>query len=335
MNLVKILVAVGLSSLASNAIAADAEVTVGWVPIVAPYITGICDGSFEKATGVKVNFQKFDSGAAILSALASGAVDFSSLGSPPAASAISKGLDVEVIWMAEYTVAGEALVGRSDRGIVGPQDLKGKKIATPFGSTSHYHLLVALKNFGISPSDVEILNMTPPQIVAAWKRGYIDASYVWDPILTNIIRDNGHQLVDSGQLAGWGEAIFDVLIANKVFASENGDFLTKYLKEMSRINGEYRQDPEKWASDKAHSDCLSNLVGVNPADIPAQLKNYTFLTAKEEISSDWLGGGEGGRVASWLGLTAKFLKDQGIVSAADVDFKKAVNDTYARAAAGE
>ncbi len=56
-----------------------------------------------------------------------------------------------------------------------PQDLIGKKVAVPFVSTGHYSLLAALKSWNIDPSKVQILNLAPPAIIAAWKRGDIDA----------------------------------------------------------------------------------------------------------------------------------------------------------------
>ena len=56
----------------------------------------------------------------------------------------------------------------------------------PFVSTTHFHTLFALEQFGIAPSDVQILNMQPDAIAAAWERGDIDAAFVWDPALGRI-----------------------------------------------------------------------------------------------------------------------------------------------------
>ncbi len=56
----------------------------------------------------------------------------------------------------------------------------------PFVSTTHYSLLAALKHEGVDPKSVEILNLRPPEIAAAWERGDIDAAYVWDPALGQI-----------------------------------------------------------------------------------------------------------------------------------------------------
>ena len=80
----------------------------------------------------------------------------------------------------------EALVARNGAGIEKVEDLVGKKVAVPFVSTTHYSLLAALKHEGVDPKSVEILNLRPPEIAAAWARGDIDAAYVWDPALGQI-----------------------------------------------------------------------------------------------------------------------------------------------------
>ncbi|MFD6243878.1 ABC transporter substrate-binding protein [Streptomyces roseolus] len=46
----------------------------------------------------------------------------------------------------------EALVAKPGIGSV--KDLVGKKVATPFGSTSHYSLLAALTTAGVEPTSV-------------------------------------------------------------------------------------------------------------------------------------------------------------------------------------
>ena len=59
----------------------------------------------------------------------------------------------------------------------------------PFASTSHYSLLNALKQAGLKESDVKLLDLEPNDIHAAWKRGDIDAAYVWYPELNNLVKD--------------------------------------------------------------------------------------------------------------------------------------------------
>ena len=94
---------------------------------------------------------------------------------------MTRGAPIEAFFVAGLIGKAEALVVRNGAGIAKPEDLVGKKVAVPFVSTTHYSLLFALKHWGIDPAKVNILNLQPPEIAAAFARGDIDATYVWDP----------------------------------------------------------------------------------------------------------------------------------------------------------
>ncbi len=137
------------------------------------------DNTFAKESGATVDWRKFDSGASIVRALASGDVQIGNLGSSPLAVAASQQVPIEVFLLASKLGNSEALVVKKT--ISKPEDLIGKRIAVPFISTTHYSLLAALKHWGIKPGQVEIVNLQPPAIIAAWQRGDIDGAYVWAP----------------------------------------------------------------------------------------------------------------------------------------------------------
>ena len=190
------------------------DITIGYGGPYNPWKVSIDNGDFEKATGQKIDWRKFDSGSKIVSAMLSGSVDMSIAGSSPIAVAITRGLEAKIFFILEPITSAEALVVRDGSGIIGPQDLKGKKLAIPFLSTTHFHAMFALEQFGIGPKEVELLNLQPPQIAAAWERGDIDAAYVWDPALGRI-QKTGKVLIHSGQLCGWGKCTFDGLFGDE------------------------------------------------------------------------------------------------------------------------
>ncbi len=165
---------------------ADKEVTIGYQLVYNPWKVAIVDGAFEKATGYEINWRKYDSGAKVINAMASGDVQIALAGSSPIAAGVSRGLPIELFWIVEDIASAEALVVRDGSGITAPQDLKGKKLGVPFVSTTHFHTLFALEQFGIDPKEVRVLNMQPNNIAAAWERGDIDAAFIWDPALGRI-----------------------------------------------------------------------------------------------------------------------------------------------------
>ena len=199
-------------ALAFGASAAWAQktVTFAYQDMMNPWRWVQQTGEIEKATGFKINWRQFGGGGDVIRAMASGDVQLGEVGSTGIATAISQGMDVELFWILEDIAAAEALVVRNGSNINTIADLKGKKIATPFVSTSHFQLLYALDKAGIKPSDAQILNMRPPEIAAAWGRGDIDATFIWDPVLTTVKKD-GKVLMTSGDICKQGACTFDGL----------------------------------------------------------------------------------------------------------------------------
>ncbi len=119
----------------------------------------IAQGAFEEATGWDIKWRQFDSGSAVNAAMASGHLAIALAGSSPIAAGLSQGIPYDLFWIMEGITEAEALAVRDGSGIAAPQDLRGKKIAVPFVSTTHFHLLFALEQFGIAEGDARILNM--------------------------------------------------------------------------------------------------------------------------------------------------------------------------------
>ncbi len=219
------------------------KVTIAWQQIVEPSRVPQADGAYEKATGAAIDWKKFDSGADVIAAIASGSVDIGYVGSSPLAAAASRELPIETIYVVGLIGPSEALAAK---GVEKPEDLVGKKIATPFVSTAHYSLLTALKHWGIDPKSLEILNLRPPEIAAAWARGDIDGAYVWDPVLAEI-KKTGKVVATSADVATWGGPTFDAWIVRKEFAEQHPDVVKAFVKVTGEAYAAYRADPASGA----------------------------------------------------------------------------------------
>jgi taurine transport system substrate-binding protein len=111
------------------AIADGKKVVVGYQTDALPSSVAIANGEFAKTTGYEIDFRKFNSGAEIFAAIASGDVQVGYVGSSPFAAAASRGLEVKAFYLASISGTDEALVVRNGSGIAKPADLKGKKLA--------------------------------------------------------------------------------------------------------------------------------------------------------------------------------------------------------------
>ncbi|GBE44122.1 MAG TPA: taurine ABC transporter substrate-binding protein [Rhizobiales bacterium] len=307
------------------------EVTIGYQQIYNPWKVAIADGAFEKATGYKIKWKKFNSGAKVITAMASGDVHIALAGSSPIAAGISRALPIKLFWITENINDAEALVARNGSGVKTIQDLVGKKVGVPFVSTTHFHMLFALEHNKIDPKSVKLLNMQPNAIAAAWERGDIDAAFVWDPALGRI-KKTGKVLLTSGDLAKLGKATFDGMVVYNDFAAKNAKFMCQFVKTIAAADAAYRDDPGSFSGDSANAKKIVKLVGGDAKDVPGVLALYDFPTLKQQVSSTWLGGGKDGGAAKALFFTSEFLKKQRKIDAMLPDYGAVVDVSYAKAA---
>jgi len=101
---------------AFSALAAEKKLVVGYQTDALPSSVAIANGEFEKATGYKIDFRKFNSGGDVLTAIASGDVQVGYVGSSPYAAATSRGVDVKAFYLASISGTDEALVVRNGSG---------------------------------------------------------------------------------------------------------------------------------------------------------------------------------------------------------------------------
>ena len=132
------------ASTATTAVAAPKKITIGYQQVPNGDLVVKQNKWLEETfPDTDIEWKLFDSGGSVNEAVVAGAVDIGLVGSSPASRGISTGIAYQVPWIFDVIGDAEALVVKSD--ITSIADLKGKTVATPFASTSHYSLLAALR----------------------------------------------------------------------------------------------------------------------------------------------------------------------------------------------
>ena len=311
--------AAALALIAFQTLAVD--VTVAYQTSAEPAKVAQADNTFARESGANVDWRKFDSGASVVRALASGDVQIGNIGSSPLAVAASQQVPIEVFLLASQLGNSEALVVK--KSINNPQALIGKRIAVPFISTTHYSLLAALKHWGIKPGQVQIVNLQPPAIVAAWQRGDIDGAYVWAPAVNELEKD-GHVLTDSAKVGEWGSPTLDVWVVRKDFAAAHPEVVKAFARSAIAAQRGYIDNPESWLQQPGNLQKLSTLSGVPQADVSGLVKGNTYLTASQQAQQ------LNGPVNKAIVDTAQFLKEQGKVPAVAADYSQYVTDKFVK-----
>ncbi|MDO3410186.1 aliphatic sulfonate ABC transporter substrate-binding protein [Saccharibacillus sp. CPCC 101409] len=281
----------------------------------------------KKYPDTKISWLKFDSGRDVNVAIASGSIDFGLLGTPPGASGIAQGLPDQVYYIHDVIGKSEALVVKEDSGIQSLQDLKGHKIATTFGSTSHFSLLSALKQEGIDPGTLTILDMQAPDIVAAWQRGDIDGAYTWQPSQSKLVEDGGKVIVSSADVAAKGGITGEFGVVHNDFIAKYPDAVKGYIAVLDEAVKYYRDHPQEAA------EALSQELGLTPEASLQAMNEIIVLDASQQTEAEYMGTPEQpGAFGQLLKDTGDFLLEQkSITSSPDLSvYQKALrSDLYA------
>ena len=299
------------------------EIKIGTMDLVNPDLVARKEKYYEKQLGVKVKIVKFDSGKDVNTALAAGSIDVSELGSNPTALGIGNGLNYDVIYIGDIIGSAESLVVKNNANVNSVSQLKGKKIAVPFASTSHYSLLNALKQAGLKESDVKLLDLEPNDIHAAWKRGDIDASYVCYSVLNNLVKD-GKILTGSDKLAKQGIITADLVVARRDFAKSNKNLVVRYIKALNQANDLDQKNKEQSIKD------ISEILNISESDAKFQRNGFEWIDGKKQLSKEYLGE----NIANVLKNTADFLKEQGSIKKSPTlkEYKDHVQTKYLKEA---
>jgi len=131
-----------------------------------------------KKIGYTVKFYPFMKGEEINHFMKKGLLEGSIIGDMPTLKIASEG---HITVMSLFQKGSVSLVSRN---IYRVRDLKGKKVAYPYGSIAHYYLLRILEERGMSENDVRHVPLDTGNILNAIRDGKIDAFTTFEPTAT-------------------------------------------------------------------------------------------------------------------------------------------------------
>lgn len=203
------------------------------------------EGAFDRKYGLEAQAIPYPTGVKVVTALQSGAIDIASSGHVPLTILLSKTDRVIVL------AGGPFNRGSVYRMVVGNntpyktiEDLRGKVIATKFGSGSYNAFLSYIKAKGLKEEDFRMENATPAVIISAMEAGTVDAGIWFEPTISIIrYKGLGRVLLDFE-----GHAIFQVYwVVTRAFAEKHPDVVVRFLAGVLDTQDMLAKDPKKSA----------------------------------------------------------------------------------------
>lgn len=178
-----------------SALAADdtAVVRIAGVTYLGDLPTTIADeGNLFRAQGLDATVQYNESGHENLRRLRAGDTDFALMALTPIVldrmADATPGRDDDPVILASlvHSTRLNAVVPAPAAGIEQPEDLKGRRVALPKGTSAEFVWWLFAQFHGFDPGAVQLLDMPVSKIAGALRDGETDAAVVWEPWLSRL-----------------------------------------------------------------------------------------------------------------------------------------------------
>ncbi|BBZ42396.1 aliphatic sulfonate ABC transporter substrate-binding protein [Mycobacterium conspicuum] len=196
--------------------------------------------------------------------LRSKALDFGSTAGSAALVARANGSPIKIVDVYSKPEWTALVVGKNSTANT-VADLKGKKIAVTKGTDPYFFLLQSLATVGLSPADVEIVNLQHADGKTALERGDVDAWSGLDPFMAQTVQQQGSRLLYRNPDFN----SFGVLNAREDFVSANPAAVQAVVNSY--------EEARAWA--KAHPDELAALLASQAKVSPSVAQEELQRTA--------------------------------------------------------
>ncbi len=187
------------------------------------------EGIFERhlGAGMKVEWYVFKAGPTAMEAMMAGSLDATYVGPNPALNAHVRTNGAEVRVLGGATNGGSGLVVRSNAGITGAGQLRGKRVATPqLGNTQDVACRAWFTSQGLAVrlggGDVSITPTENPDQLALFQAGQLDAAWTVEPWISRLELEAGGQLLVEER-----DAVTTVFAARAAFVDQHADLAQK------------------------------------------------------------------------------------------------------------
>lgn len=281
------------------------EVNFGYIPdFNGTSLLAIAEdqGIWEKYA-LDVETLSFTNGPLQIQALGTGDLDFGYIG-PGAmwlpASGQAKIVAINTLGQADRVVA--------QPGINSIEELRGKTVAVPEGTSGDMILTLALKEAGMTKADIEVAPMDPATVVAALSSGQVDGAGFWYPGLATVV-ENVPDLVELAKNSDF----VDSVAFPTAFVAGN-DVVENETEMLNRVLAALREAIDYRATNTDDAIALTaDFLNLTVEQVAADASNVQILSIAELD-----GFTEDGTINRWLaGMVDYFLEAERLEAPAD------------------
>ena len=254
--------------------------SAAFIPLyVARYSGAIEDALAPKK--VKVIWQDFESGPPMNESLSADLTDIGVIGDVPVVLSLAGSTRMKLVGIPARGPNAYAMLSRADDNSFNSlKDIKGKRIATVFGSTGHNFTKKLLEDLSLSFSDIEYSNISAGMAENSLITGFADAVVIWEPNVTRLVDKGIAKIVSQGSDTSL-QGTNGFIVREEYFAT-NKDVISVILQEYKKAS----ENLENMNSETLHK--LAVALNVLPDQVFKIMKKYDYSVAVTDNDIDSL-----------------------------------------------
>jgi len=225
--------------------------------------------------GLDITLKPHTSGRDSLNSVLEGKADLATTAETPIVHTLLAGETCYTIATIGTSETNMAVVARKDKGILIPSDLKGKKVGTTSRTNAAFFLDTILILNGISPDDVEIVDLQPEETFDALVGGKVDAVSVWNPHLIRLQKELGDKVVSF-----YGDGIYIwtwSIVAREDFIAEKPETILKIVRALVKAEEFTRENPDE------AQNIIANYLKIDRASLSELWGIFNFKTVLDQF----------------------------------------------------
>jgi len=257
-------------------------IAVSKTPLSTPFYVAMNNNYFSEL-GLNIKIDDTIGGHRCLQKVLDGQAEFSTVSDYPIMINSFLRNDYQILATFASSTNDVKLLYRPDSGINKPEDLKGKKIGTITGASSHYFVDRFLLLHGIKNSDVKIVHTNPEDMPAAIDNKTVDALSAWEPFGYLSKQRLKNKLNIFTHIDVYRETFN--LVSNKSIAQQDPETINKILKALNRsIDFIHKNPTQAQQILKQHLQLDDDFIHWVWEDIEFSLglDNYLIITLEQE-----------------------------------------------------
>ncbi|MEM8571475.1 MAG: NrtA/SsuA/CpmA family ABC transporter substrate-binding protein [Pseudomonadota bacterium] len=279
-SLVSVATTVAAVALAATPTFADemgATLALNLSPISGIAIVAKEKGFFE-AEGLDITQSNFTSGKQALNAVLGGAAEIATTAEAPTTAAAMAKQPIAFLARMEYSDLKTLTATGSEITVM--DDIAGKRLAFTAGTGSEVYTMALLAKAGLTPDDVQLVNLRPQDMLPALVTGDIDAYNTWEPHISNGIKTLGEKVAPLDTSGVYSET-FNIVVMQE-YLEENPELITAFLTALIAAEGWMAENPDEAI------DVVATAVGMPVEDLAAIWNDYVFEVVLDQRQMDVL-----------------------------------------------